>query len=198
MSITIYVVRHGETDWNKIGRFQGSTDIELNETGIAQAQTAKEKLASIDFSKCIVSDLKRAQLTAKIICEERTKIITDSRIRELFCGDWEGKTNEEIKQSGDDIEKYFTDPLNHPPRNGETIQQLFVRATSVLNELLADTTLKEKNVLLVSHGGTIRTILSWVVQNSPNSYQNFFVENCGIAKILIETSGRRRILKLNS
>ena len=197
MSITLYVVRHGETEWNKIGRFQGSTDIPLNDLGIKQAEAARDKLSSVEFSKCIVSDLVRAQHTAKIICNTRIKIVTDPRIRELYCGDWEGKTNEEIKQAGDDIDKYFSDPLNHPPRNGETIQQLFQRASSVLNEILLDASLVEKNVLLVSHGGTIRTILSWVVQNSANSYPNFYVENCGIAKIVIETSGRRRILKLN-
>lgn len=76
----IYIVRHGETDWNKEGKLQGHTDTELNDTGRKQALILKDKLQNIHFDKVFVSPLKRTRQTAEIIT--KSPQIIDSRIIE--------------------------------------------------------------------------------------------------------------------
>ena len=78
----IYIVRHGETDWNKELRRQGRKDIELNEKGEKQAHEIKEKFKNINFDICYTSPLKRARKTAEIIIDGRCEIITENLIIE--------------------------------------------------------------------------------------------------------------------
>lgn len=73
----LYVVRHGETDWNKNFLMQGNTNTDLNETGISQAKEIREKLKDIDFDVCYSSPLSRAYNTAKIICDNKVNIKLD-------------------------------------------------------------------------------------------------------------------------
>ena len=91
----IYIVRHGQTDWNVEGRNQGRTDIELNETGIEQAKETAKKLEDKNFDLVFSSPLKRAYKTAQIICNNN--IILDSRLIERCNGDLEGKLKSEYK-----------------------------------------------------------------------------------------------------
>ena len=95
----IYFVRHGQTEWNKIGRMQGRIDIELNSEGKEQANIVKEKLKGVKFDKVFSSPLKRAKETAQIICNQ--EIIFDDRLKERFNGELEGKTKNEIEHFPD-------------------------------------------------------------------------------------------------
>lgn len=100
----IYIVRHGETDWNVEGRYAGRIDVDINNVGKEQAQKIKEKLKDTDFYKVFSSPLKRAYNTAKIICDN--DIETDDRIIERSNGELEGKLKTEIELKID-----FNDPL---------------------------------------------------------------------------------------
>lgn len=99
----IYIVRHGQTNWNKEGRYAGRKNIPLNEEGILQAKQLKEKLKNIKFDIVITSPLKRAIQTAQEITNQ--KIIIDERIIERSNGELEGKLKTEIKEKID-----FNDP----------------------------------------------------------------------------------------
>ena len=99
----IYIVRHGQTDWNKLGKIQGHTDIELNDLGEKQALSIKEKLKDVKFDKVFSSPLKRAFKTAQIIYDG--EIVSDNRLKERYNGELEGKTKSEIKAFPD-----FNDP----------------------------------------------------------------------------------------
>ena len=90
----IYIVRHGQTDWNVEGRYAGRVDVKLNSKGIEQAKITAEKLSGIKFDKVFSSPLKRAIQTAEIICNGR--INTDERIIERCNGELEGKLKTEI------------------------------------------------------------------------------------------------------
>ena len=105
----IYIVRHGQTNWNLEGRNQGRIDIELNEKGIQQAELTSEKLENIKFDKVFSSPLKRAYKTAQVICEkigiDENEIIVDERIIERCNGELEGLLREEYEGKVD-----FSDP----------------------------------------------------------------------------------------
>ena len=88
----LYLVRHGETDWNKQKRIQGQVDIPLNAFGRSLAKKTAEGLKSIPFDVCYSSPLGRAEETARLILNERdVPIITDNRIMEMAFGEYEGK-----------------------------------------------------------------------------------------------------------
>ena len=94
---TIYLVRHGETEWNYTGKYQGQTDVPLNERGILQAQQCSLAMNEITFDKVICSDLSRAYITAKMIVGSRhVDIVKDKRLREINFGAWEALTYKEI------------------------------------------------------------------------------------------------------
>ena len=87
----IYLVRHGETDWNQAGRLQGQTDIDLDAQGFAQAAGAAERLKEVPFEIAFCSPLIRARHTAEtIVGERKITLTTDERLRELNFGPWEG------------------------------------------------------------------------------------------------------------
>ena len=88
----LYIVRHGETKWNRERRLQGSTDVELNDKGIALAKSTGKALAEVPFRRAFSSPLKRAVVTAKLILGERqTPLILDERLKEISFGNWEGR-----------------------------------------------------------------------------------------------------------
>ena len=138
----IYIVRHGQTDWNVIGRYQGRKDISLNDDGIKQAEELKDKLSNIKFDKVISSPLKRALETANIITNDN--IITDERIIERCNGELEGKLKTEVDQNID-----FNDPK---VKYGiESINDFRNRIFDFCKEL--ENNYKNQNVLVVTHAG---------------------------------------------
>ena len=93
-----YIIRHGQTNWNKEGRIQGKTDIELNEEGIKQAEEAKKILKDYPIDMIVSSPLKRARKTAEIINETRkAPIVLDKALEERGFGEFEGKIRKEIQ-----------------------------------------------------------------------------------------------------
>lgn len=195
--LNLYLLRHGETDWNKIGRFQGWTDIPLNETGRTQARSIASTLKELEFLHCVSSDLGRAQETLSLATENRYPLHQDKRFREIFCGAWEGQTKDTLREQNEHIEKYFIDPLNFPPRDGETLHQLLERSAAALQELLDTYRTATGNILIVSHGGTIRALLTHLMGTGLHAWNSFYINNCGLAHIIIEPTGRKRLALLN-
>ena len=127
----LYIIRHGETQWNVEGRLQGQSDTQLDEKGIRLAKVTAEALKEVPFALGITSPLSRAKVTAQIILGDRNvPLYEDERIQELSFGSWEGlgcrKENYQIPSEHFDY--FYTDPLNfQPAEDGETIQQLCER-----------------------------------------------------------------------
>ena len=93
----IWIVRHGQTDWNVEGRYQGQADRPLNAVGLAQAQQAAEQLRGRDFAAIYSSDLQRARVTAEIIAGQLgLPVQVDRRLREVNQGEWEGLLTADI------------------------------------------------------------------------------------------------------
>ena len=135
----LYIVRHGETDWNKSRRIQGQVDIPLNEFGKSLARKTAKGLQNVRFDYCISSPLCRARETARLILEGRdVPILEDDRIMEMAFGDYEGKSLEKSRcELPDEFQKFFTDPENFVPANGgESFADLKKRTGEFLGDLI--------------------------------------------------------------
>lgn len=177
----IYVIRHGQTDWNVAGKCQGMTDIELNNTGIEQAEKAREQLNNYKIDLIICSPLKRARKTAEILNDEiNCKIIDDERIIERNCGEVEGTTKDKWNSIiGEDIDVINNYNLNWNKQSIEPIQTVCERVWNLLDEI--QDKYKDKNVLLVTHGGTCRAINAYFNGIGKDGHvQSAKIKNCEI------------------
>ena len=168
----IYIVRHGQTDYNLEGRYAGRIDVELNEKGIEQANIIKEELKNIHFDIVFSSPLKRALTTASIITDN--EIIVDNRIIERSNGKLEGKLKTEIN---DDID--FNDP-NLTKYNIENITDFRNRIYNFFDEI---TKYKDKNILVVTHAGVgIYARCYFEGEPDNNDYSKYKIKNCEVIK----------------
>jgi broad specificity phosphatase PhoE len=196
--VRLYLIRHGETDWNRNQRVMGQLDIPLNKTGKAQAVRTAEFLASESLSAIYASDSSRAWETALHISEkQKLTPIRTPELRELMYGRWEGLTREEV------IEKFpeeYAERLNNPfefcPTGGESRRQLFERASKKLDEIFARHKNKKEKIALVSHGGTCRVMVGFIA--GINGWGRFAIDNCSISVIDELEDGTREVSLVNS
>lgn len=187
---TLYIVRHGETDWNKMGKYQGITDVPLNENGLNQAKACGEALKDITFDRILSSDLSRALVTAETIRGNHTTPITvDKRLRELNFGDWEAMLFSDIEARWPGLidEMYLRPHLVKVP-NGESFKDLQDRAWAGLEEFLNKND-EEETLLIACHGGTIRTLLCKLLDISISHCWNFSQGNTAINRIFYNGMG---------
>ncbi|KOT97542.1 phosphoglycerate mutase [Streptomyces sp. NRRL F-5755] len=155
----IVLWRHGQTAWNLERRFQGTTDIELTEEGLAQARRAARLLAALEPDAIIASDLRRATATAgELAAVTGLEITYDEALRETYAGAWQGLTHEEIVERYG--EQYAAWKRGEPVRRGggELETEVADRAAPVV-ERNADKLPDGGTLVVVSHGGTIRTTI---------------------------------------
>ena len=147
----IYLVRHGQTDWNIEKKTQGHTDIPLNGTGKRQAEELAEKIADLKIDRIISSDLLRARETAEIINKKFKKEITlDSRIREINYGELEGVPRDTLTQDIWDI--FNTNPEKLKAENKTHIYER-------IKGFFEDIENSNDNILIVTHGGALRMMM---------------------------------------
>ncbi|MEU3222469.1 histidine phosphatase family protein [Streptomyces sp. NPDC006976] len=155
----IVLWRHGQTAWNLERRFQGSTDIDLTESGFAQARRAARLLASLKPDTIVASDLRRAAATAAELAAVTGLDVTyDPGLRETYAGAWQGLTHEEIVERYG--EQYAAWKRGEPVRRGggELETEVADRAAPVVLAH-ADKLPDDGTLVVVSHGGTIRTTI---------------------------------------
>jgi broad specificity phosphatase PhoE len=159
MSLSLYLLRHGETTYSQTGGFCGDLDPELTDDGIQMAQAFADKYQSLSWNAVYVSPMKRTIATAAPLCQAiGQKMEFREGLKEIRYGEWEGQTATFVKATyRDDYTRWLTEPAWNPPTGGETAVQIASRASSVISEI--EETHKEGNVLVVSHKATIRIIL---------------------------------------
>lgn len=152
-------MRHGQTSWNQEGKYQGHSDISLNERGVRQGNLVAKRLANEKISAIYSSDLLRAQQTAEAIAGYHgLSVITKPEFREINFGIWEGLTYQEIMEDWSEILTAMYDkPGEFGPPQGESFQAVKQRVTYALQECIKEH--QEQNIVLVSHGGTMRVLL---------------------------------------
>lgn len=146
----IYIVRHGQTNWNISKQLQGHNPIPINENGRKEADNVRRKIELLNFDKIISSDLLRAIQTTEIINKHLSKdVILDSRLRSVNYGTLEGRFIPDISQ--EEWALYNSTPTFF---NAESTENVYLRIKSFFDEQFS----KNENVLIVAHGGTLRII----------------------------------------
>jgi alpha-ribazole phosphatase len=182
----LLLIRHGQTDWNLAQRFQGQSDIPLNEVGKKQAQALSERLSNQSFDFVYSSDLQRATETAKFIC--KSEFHSAPRLREVNFGDWEGLTYDAIKEKHPDtLAAWENDIFKNAPPNGETLEQLSARVQSMLDELYAKH--KDQTILIVAHGGVLQTLICLALKLPPTMYWQFHLSTASLSEVAFYPAG---------
>jgi len=168
----VYLVRHGQTDWNLFKRFNGNTDTYLNQTGIEQAKQQAENLKNVIFDACFCSPLTRARQFCEII--HKGPIVFDDRLTEIDCGEFEG-TEETV-----DSMKLFWKAVQSGDMGTERVA-VFIKRNCDLCDIIAKKHIGE-NVLLVTHAANAR-IINYYFMGKPKDY-NFSKAVCEIGGLL--------------
>lgn len=150
----LLLARHGETDWNAVGRWQGRADPPLNERGRAQAAALAAALSGEQVDAVVSSTLARAAETAEIVAARlgRLPVARDVDLGEIDVGSWSGLTRAEVAERfPEGFARWLAGDIGH---DGETREQLTARVVAALHRVAADRT--GGRVLVVTHGGAIR------------------------------------------
>jgi len=184
---TIYITRHGETEWNKECRFQGSMNSELTEKGILAAELLSERIENIDLDYIIASPTKRAYHTAEIVRGvKNVEIIENEGFKEINLGDFEGKIYDEIKSTcKDEFKKIEDDPFSNSYPNGENLIEFYKRVEKSFVEVVEK--YKGKNILIVAHGGTIKCMECYIRKiKISKDWMSSVVNNCSLTCVEID------------
>lgn len=193
----LYIVRHGETDWNKARKLQGTADIPLNEYGRELARATALGLREIPFDAVYASPLIRAKETAEIIVGKRDiPVVTDARLMEMDFGSGEGTSISAAEADPENPFYFFLrQPEKYVPSAGESFQDVENRARSFIQEVILPGEDKWQNMLIASHGGFIRSFLNCIEKRELADFWNGIPQkNCAVT-IAECRSGRIEILE---
>ncbi len=195
----LYIIRHGETDWNVARRFQGRSDIPLNEEGRRLARITAEALREVAFTRIYTSPLKRAYETAMIIKGERDiPVVEEPAIIEIGFGEYEGlccgKENYNIPDP--EFMNFFDKPEAYkPPRGAESIQALRERTADFFEKLVHNKSMENDTILISTHGAALRGILSHINGIGTEDFWKGGVHrNCAVT-IVSATDGRASVIE---
>ncbi len=190
----LLLVRHGVTEMNSSRKFSGHTDVDLNEEGFRQAEKLRERLAKEKIDAVYCSDLKRAVSTAEVITRgHETEISSCFELREIHYGEAEGLSFDEISTKFPEISEGLRNSfleLSFP--GGEDFQGFTARVRSFRDKM--DNHAEEQTVLIVAHGGSLRTIVCDLLDIDQEHWRKFRFDNCSLS--IIDLYSRGPILSL--
>ncbi len=195
----LYLVRHGETEWNAQGRLQGHVDVGLSENGQRQAQAVAQRLSGVTFDAAYSSDLSRTSETARIILAQRreVKLTATSQLRERHYGVFEGLTVAERQARYPDMfAASLSNDLDFAPTDGETMSQVGARMAAFVAELRERHL--EETVLIAGHGGALRATLPALLGLPLEALWRLFLDNCSLSIVdtYPESDGVGAVLRL--
>lgn len=179
----IYLIRHGQTDWNVAGRIQGIHDIPLNKTGIRQAEQLAEAMDMRPVARIFSSTLIRAKETAeKIGKRQQVEVVLMEQLVEVEFGKWEGLTWDEIQNEYPKEYGYWSvNPAEATPPGGEPYETITDRCIQAWNRILKITNGRE-DAAIVSHGATLAHLFSYMMRNAPQE-EHVIVGNASITSV---------------
>ncbi|HEX2931228.1 MAG TPA: histidine phosphatase family protein, partial [Candidatus Binatia bacterium] len=186
----IVLVRHGATDWNLQGRCQGSTDRNLSDVGIRQAEQIATLFSKENIHALYSSNLRRAVQTAELISQPHNlPVMIEDDVRELDHGELEGLTFNEIKKSyGEFLTRWRSEPAEIRVPGGERLTDVAERAWNGLSQIVERHPQAER-ILVVSHNFPILGIICRVTNTPLNDYRTFHLDPCSVTKLSYDGAG---------
>jgi broad specificity phosphatase PhoE len=181
----LILTRHGQTTFNAQRRYQGQTDIPLNEVGLRQAETLRQRLAPFKLTAAYSSHLNRAVVTAQVALKGHISGLTAEPLpdlREAGGGIFEGLTFDEMSQQYPaEVKNWQADRLNYLIPEGENLTMVLARLKRALNYVVEKNPTDEDNILLVVHGGVIGVLLCHYMGVDLNHLWQWRVDSCSIS-----------------
>ncbi|PDW02906.1 histidine phosphatase family protein [Candidatus Viridilinea mediisalina] len=188
MTTTVYLIRHGETDWNMIGRWQGHTDVPLNEIGFRQARLVAQRLATegVQFDAIYSSDLTRAYQTAwEVGAAVKVAVQLLPNLREIDLGTWSGLTYDEIRAAYPTEIALIEQGQDIPRGGAETVSALRKRVVEAVGALAHHH--RGATLGLITHGGCIRMLLAHADNYTGNNFKHFpHIGNTSVSVVRIK------------
>lgn len=193
----IIIIRHGETEWNKTGRFQGHSDVPLSAEGRAQAAMLGENLAVDHVDMIYASDLTRAMETAAPLAQRfGLEVISDPQLRELNFGAWEGRNFNDVNaENPNAMKNFYTDPEQADIPESEPFPEFQRRIAGRVREIVAQE--RGKRIVIVSHGASIRILLADLLSMPIRSIWHLSQLNTAVNKIRFEDDGFAVVTLMN-
>jgi phosphoserine phosphatase len=181
--MALYLVRHGQTEYNEQQKMQGQTNSLLNQEGQDQARLIGRKLEGMHFAKIYTSDLKRAYDTAKIINEYlKLELIEDIALREIHLGLFEGKTMEQVKNTHQDILTHYDEmDFDFDLHQGESLNQFNKRIVAAFKKIASKHF--NEDVIIVTHRGFIQILLCTLFNLPFNKRNEISIDNGSISVV---------------
>jgi broad specificity phosphatase PhoE len=172
----LYVIRHGETDWNATQRWQGHTDIPLNDRGRDQARAVAEVLRGVGLAGVVTSDLSRAHETGLIVAERLGVGVAyrDAGLRERTFGCFEGLSRDECARLHPAAWRAWL-AERHPPAGAETHESLAERMVAAVGRAAEGVARDDAPGLVVTHGGSLRALVAAATGRVPPPVRNVAV-----------------------
>lgn len=196
----IYLVRHGETDWNLENKIQGQTDTHLNENGRKQAQELAEKinLELCGIGSIYTSKKVRALETARIIGEKLSITpVVQQGLEEICLGKWEGYTWKQVREVfSEEYQNWHQNRRYQIPPGGESYQQLLNRLLPALDDIIKK---EKRDILVVTHSAVIMTLMSYIYDTPfEDMAKNYKTGNAVIVELSVELFNSRYLKKADS
>ena len=193
----IIIIRHGETEWNQTGRFQGHSDVPLSKTGRVQAEALGRNLAIDHVDAIYASDLTRAIETAAPLAARFSLTVTpDPLLRELNFGAWEGRSFSDVNaENPDAMKQFYNDPERADIPNSEPFPDFQKRVAGRVREIAAEQ--RGKRVVIVSHGASIRILLTDILAMPIRSIWHISQLNTAVNRIRFEDDGFAVVTLMN-
>ena len=190
-------MRHGETEWNKLQKFQGCRDIELSEEGVIQAKKLEERFMDLDYV-IYSSPLKRAYKTAKIISDKQgIEPLVLEEMKEINFGQWEGLTFGEIKNNySEEFKLWWNDKIEAPICGGDlSIKNASLRAKDGIQKSVINN--KGQKIIVVSHGGIIKAGMIGIFGWDMTMYHKMILGNTSVTKIDFDSNLHPKLVYFN-
>ncbi len=181
----LYIVRHGETEWNTVKKLQGWQNSDLTKKGIRGAKLLRNRLEDVKFDFIYSSPLSRAMETAEYIKKNDEKLIVLEEVKEMGFGEWEGLEKEKLETSySQEYYNFWNKPHLYKTSGGESFEDLYKRIERGLNKIIKN---GGENVLLVSHGVVIKAIQTIAKGHSLEEFWTPpFLENTSLTLLELE------------
>ncbi|MPW24852.1 hypothetical protein GC105_03485 [Alkalibaculum sp. M08DMB] len=178
--MNLYLIRHGNTYWNTLGKIQGSRDIVLDDKGIEEAMILRNYIKNLSIDIFVSSPLQRAICTTKILNVDNLPLIIENSLSELNFGAWEGMIWNDVKVK---YETYISQNTSHGytnPPNGDTYDDAYTRISNATKKIID---MPHHNVAIITHRAVIRFMLGHLLNENLENINTFELPNTCIVKL---------------